>query len=146
MGPKFFGRYEHSLDTKGRVILPARFRSQFDSVAFLTQHLEGCLALWTPDEFQKRMEYYAERQDRGAVDRNLARVFAAGTVEVEIDKQGRLPLPGFLQEYAHLERTVLVMGAIERIELWDPGHWDTRVRPAESSLTDPADPITESGA
>jgi MraZ protein len=141
----FYGRYEHSLDTKGRVVLPARFRGQFEAHAFLTQYLDGCLALWTPEEFDKRLEVYSQRQELSAADRNLARVWAGGTQEVEIDRQGRLPLPQYLKDFAHLDRAVLVMGAMERIELWDPEQWEAKVRPAESSLTSPTDP-TDAGS
>ena len=139
MAPKFFGRYEHSLDPKGRVVLPARFRAQFDSRAFLTQYLDGCVALWTPEEFDKRLAEYSQAQTRSSAERNLARVWAAGSQEVEIDRQGRVPLPPYLKNFAHLDRNVLVVGAMERIELWDPEHWELRVRPAEASLTDPVD-------
>jgi len=135
----FFGRYEHSLDTKGRVVLPVRFRSHFDSQAFLTQYLDGCLALWTPEEFGKRLAEYSEAQGRSSADRNLARVWAAGSQEVEIDKQGRLGVPQHLMAFAQLRDRLLVVGAMERIELWDPQRWESRVRPAEADLIDPVD-------
>ncbi|HET9071875.1 MAG TPA: division/cell wall cluster transcriptional repressor MraZ [Acidimicrobiales bacterium] len=146
----FFGRYEHSLDAKGRVVLPARFRSSFDSQAYLTQYLDGCLALWTPEEFGRRLAEYSQAQARSSADRNLARVWAAGSQEVEIDRQGRLALPQHLKEFAQLDRNVLVVGAMERIELWDPTQWEARVRPAELNLTDPVDvasaPLDDSGS
>ena len=72
----FFGRYEHSLDAKGRVVLPARFRLSFEADAFLTQHLDGCLALWTPEEFNRQMEERLSAQDRSSHDRQLVRVWA----------------------------------------------------------------------
>lgn len=137
--PQFFGRYEHSLDSKGRVVLPARFRVHFDTHAFLTQYLDGCLALWTPDEFAKRLTEYSQAQGRSSADRNLARVWAAGSQEVEIDKQGRLALPQYLMAFAQLRDRLLVVGAMERIELWDPARWEARVRPAEADLIDPVD-------
>lgn len=142
----FFGRYEHSLDAKGRVVLPARFRAHFDSQAFLTQYLDGCLALWTPDEFGKRLAEYSQAQARSSADRNLARVWAAGSQEVEIDRQGRLALPPHLKDFAQLDGNVLVVGAMERIELWAPAQWEARVRPAEHDLTDPVDPAPAGSA
>ena len=66
----FFGRYEHSLDSKGGSSCPARFRAQFDTTAYVTQHLEGCLALWTPAEFEKQIAEMLAEQDRSAEDRN----------------------------------------------------------------------------
>jgi MraZ protein len=139
VAPQFFGRYEHSLDPKGRIVLPARFRLHFGTQAFLSQYFDGCLALWTPDEFAKRLEALLAAQGRSAADRQMARVWAGGSQEVEIDKQGRLALPQHLREFAGLETAVLIMGALERVELWNPALWETRIRPAEDSLTNPQD-------
>jgi MraZ protein len=136
MVPRFFGRYEHSLDVKGRVILPARFRSSFGPQAYLSKYQDRCLALWTPDEFEKRMAEMERMQEEGSAERNLARVWASGSAEVEIDRQGRVAIPGYLREFALLDGGVLVNGAINRIELWNPDEWQSRVQPAESQLTD----------
>jgi MraZ protein len=133
---RFFGRYEHSLDAKGRVILPARFRASFDSQAYLSQHLEKCLALWTPEEFEKQMAVMEVAQEQSQKERNFARVWAAGSTEVEIDRQGRLAIPAYLREFAGLDTAVLVNGALNRIELWRPDEWEQRVRPSESRLTE----------
>ena len=136
MAARFFGRYEHSLDAKGRVILPARFRAHFDTQAYLSQYLEKCLALWTPDEFEKQMADMEAAQEQGRQARNFARVWAAGSTEVEIDRQGRFAIPSYLREFAGLETAVLVSGALNRIELWRPDEWEQRVRPSESVLTE----------
>jgi MraZ protein len=130
----FVGRFEHSLDTKGRVILPAKFRSQFEHGGYLTQHSEGCLALWTPGEFERQMEVMQERSASGRSDRNRARLWASNSADVEIDRQGRMPIPSHLREFAQLETEVLVHGAIDRVELWNPTAWSERVQPEESWL------------
>ena len=130
----FVGRYEHSLDSKGRVILPAKFRSQFEHGGYLTQHSEGCLALWTPGEFERQMGVMQERTASGRADRNRARLWASNSADVEIDRQGRMPIPVHLREFAHLEAEVLVHGAIDRVELWNPAAWSERVLPEESWL------------
>lgn len=138
MAPRFFGSYEHSLDIKGRVILPARFRPHFGVQAYVTQYQEGCLALWTSDEFEQQMAEQERLQQLGRTERNLARVWASASAEVDIDRQGRFAIPGKLREFAHLESEspVLVNGALNRVELWNPAEWERRVRPAESQLTD----------
>lgn len=138
MAARFFGRFEHSLDAKGRVILPARFRAAFDTVAFVSQHSERCLALWTPEEFELQVAEMEQRQHRSAEDRNLVRLWSAGLQEVELDRQGRVALPQYLRDYARLEGQALVVGALNRIELWHPAEWAQRVAPAEAALTDPA--------
>jgi MraZ protein len=131
---RFFGRYEHSLDTKGRLILPVRFRPHFEHGGYLTQYLERCLALWPPEEFERQMVAMQERAAESTSERNLARVWAAGSQEVEVDRQGRLVIPAFLRDFAGLAGDVLVIGAIDRVELWDPATWEEKVRPVESRL------------
>ena len=130
----FLGRYEHSLDMKGRVILPAKFRAQFERGGYLTQHAEGCLALWAPGEFERQMAVVLERAAGGKTDRNRARLWASSSHEVEIDRQGRMPIPAHLRAFAGLESDVLVHGAIDRVELWNPTLWAERVLPEESWL------------
>lgn len=133
---RFFGKHEHALDLKGRVILPARFRPAFEHGGFLGQYTSRCLALWTPEEFEKQLEKMELQQEAGSAELQVARYLAAGTVDVEIDRQGRLPIPAFLREFARLESEVLVNGAINRVELWSPQVWNDKVQPAELALTE----------
>ncbi len=130
----FVGKYEHSLDTKGRVILPAKFRPDFERGGYLTENREGCLALWTPGEFQRQTQAVQEHAAEGRIGRNRARLWAASSYEVEIDRQGRMAIPAQLREFASLEGDVLVNGAIDRIELWNPALWEERVVPEERWL------------
>jgi MraZ protein len=133
----FVGRYEHSLDVKGRVILPAKFRTLFERGGYLTQHAEGCLALWTLSEFERQMEGVQQRAAAGSkVARNRARLWASNSAEVEIDRQGRMAIPAHLRGFAGLESDVLVLGVIDRVELWNPAAWTERVQPEENWLLD----------
>jgi MraZ protein len=132
---RFFGRYEHSLDDKGRVILPSKFRGPFERGGYLTQYQDGCLSLWTPDEFESQMEVVQERAASSKSDRNLARLWASTSHEVEVDRQGRMAIPSHLRDFAGLDGDVLVHGAIDRIELWNPTRWDEKVAPEEERLT-----------
>jgi MraZ protein len=131
---RFFGRYEHSLDAKGRLILPSKFRHAFEQGGFLTQFNDRCLALWTPEDFEKQMTIMEVNQQESTEARNLARLWAAGSQEIEVDKQGRMAIPGFLREYGRLDGDVLVHGAIDRVELWNPQEWAEKVAPSESQL------------
>jgi MraZ protein len=121
---------------KGRVILPARFRGQLGPQAYLSQYQDRCLALWTPEEFEKQMADMERLQEQGRAERNLARLWASSTTDVEIDRQGRMAIPAYLREFARLESAVLVVGALNRVELWSPAEWESRVLPAELQLTD----------
>lgn len=140
---RFIGRYEHSLDPKGRVILPVKFRAAFERGGFLSQFHDGCLALWTPEEFERQLEAMQASSEQGRDERNLARVWASGSSEVEVDKAGRMAIPQYLRQFAQLEASttgagvaVLVLGAIDRVELWSPSVWQDKVLPSERQLTD----------
>ena len=136
---RFFGRYEHTLDVKGRVILPVRFRAAFDKGGFLAEHSEGCLALWTPEEFDKQMATQEEREVTSQQERNQVRQWASSSYEVELDRQGRLPIPGRLRAFAGLAENVLVTGVINRVELWEPTRWNEKIGPEEQRLADGLD-------
>ena len=134
---RFVGRHEHSLDVKGRIILPARFRSSFDTLAYISKFKEGCLAIWTPDAFELMLDEMAGSFNRSAPDRAMVRSWASGSTEVELDRQGRLAIPAHLREFAHLEDAVLVHGAITHIELWNPEKWSVFGASGDAELIDP---------
>jgi len=141
----FIGEYEHSVDPKGRVILPAKFRSAFtERGGYISLSDEGCLALWTPDEFDTRMAEIQEKARQGnRQDRNEARVWAARSFQVDVDGQGRILIPPRLREFARLESEtpVVITGAIDRVELWNPQAWEERVAQEERRLLEGADEV-----
>ncbi|MCU1489364.1 MAG: MraZ protein [Acidimicrobiaceae bacterium] len=126
LGARFFGRYEHALDAKGRLILPAKLRGHFDRPGFLTPHLEGCLALWTEAEFEKEIEVRLSAAEGDPAARNEVREWSAAVFEAEIDRQGRMAVPPHLRAYAGLQQEVLVVGMINRVELWAPPAWESK--------------------
>jgi len=133
---RFVGRYEHSLDGKGRVILPARFRVSFDALAVVSKFNERCLAIWTPDAFDRKAEEMALLMDGTAEERARARAWSMGSAEVDLDRQGRVALPQYLREFAELPEssTVLVHGALTHIELWNPQLWESHGAAGDASL------------
>jgi MraZ protein len=134
---RFFGSFEYSLDTKGRIILPARLRSQFDTKrALVSCYVDKCLAVWTHDEFDRFLSRAEAMEGRGTEGRNLARTLSALSAEVEIDAQWRLTIPTILRDYALLEadRPVMVIGARNRIELWNVALWRESLAPSLESL------------
>src|SRR5260370_30577099 len=115
----FLGEFQHSLDAKGRVILPVRFREQLEGGAVMARALDGCLAVYPVAEFDRVARKLREARERGARERQAARTFFAGAVEITPDKQGRGAVPQHLREYAHLDRQVIVAGGFDHIALWD---------------------------
>ncbi len=135
LGARFFGRYEHSLDAKGRVILPAKLRVHFAQPGYLAPHLEGCLALWTVEEFEQEVEDRLVQAGGDVASRNAVRDWSSAVFEAEIDRQGRMPVPPHLRAYAHLEQEVVIVGMINRVELWSPRSWSEKDLAGHSGLT-----------
>lgn len=129
----FLGEHSHSLDAKGRVILPARFRDQLES-AFVTSEVDGCLALWPPEEFEGRSQEMKAKWRGTPADRNQARAFFAGAQDASPDKQGRVAIPPALRAFARLEREVAVTGAWDHVEIWDAATWQETKRRGEQGL------------
>jgi MraZ protein len=115
----FLGEYSHSLDAKGRVILPAKWRDQLEGGAVMARALDGCLAVYTPEEFERVVAKVTVARERGATERKAAMSFFSGATDVTPDKQGRVAIPQPLREYAHLDREVVVAGGYDHIEIWD---------------------------
>ncbi|MGE0877638.1 MAG: division/cell wall cluster transcriptional repressor MraZ [Acidimicrobiia bacterium] len=120
----FVGRFEHQLDPKGRVVLPSAFRERLAAGGFISQGLDGCLSIWTSDEFEKEAREMVERVKRGEIDRNAARALSANSFPVKPDAQGRIQVPPVLRQYAGLSDRVVVIGAFTSIELWDADTWE----------------------
>lgn len=133
----FFGEFEHAVDLKGRVILPAKFREAFAEGAFVTRVIDGCLAVYTPDEFVILAKEMRDKARRGPVQRNVTRTFAAGTAEVVPDRQGRIALPQNLRSFAELTDRVTVTGQINRLEIWDAEKWARVNGEGEAAMNDP---------
>jgi len=119
----FLGEYQHSLDAKGRVILPAKFRDQLREGAVVTKGRDGCLWVFPEEQFQEVAGRIEESQRQGARQLQAARAFFAGAGPATPDKQGRVAIPQQLREYAGLQRDVTVVGQFKRVEIWDSQRW-----------------------
>jgi MraZ protein len=125
----FLGEYQHSLDAKGRIILPARFRDQLEGGAVMARALDGCLAVYPLAEFDRVARKLREARERGPRERQAARTFFSGAHQFVPDSQGRVAIPQHLREYAALDREVVVTGGFDHAEIWDAQRF--RVRDAE---------------
>jgi MraZ protein len=130
----FLGEYQHSLDVKGRVILPSRFRDQLAAGAFLTSEVDGCLAVWTPEEFEVKAAEMKAKLRGGPSERNQARVFFAGAVEGTPDRQGRVAIPQHLRDFAGLDREVVINGLFDHLEIWSAERWPEKKAEGEREL------------
>src|SRR5579862_4288933 len=132
----FLGEHQHSLDAKGRVILPARFRDQLEGGAVMAKSLDGCLAVYPVEEFQRVAANLQEARARGATERQAARSYFSGAVEITPDKQGRVAIPAHLRTYAQLEREVIVAGNFDHLEIWDHETFSRRDREGTASIVE----------
>ena len=130
----FLGEHQHSLDAKGRVILPARFRDQLEGGAVMAKALDGCLAVYPVDEFHRVAANLREARARGATERQAARTYFAGAVEIAPDKQGRVAVPQHLRTFANLERDVIVAGNFDHIEIWNAETFGRRDQEGSASI------------
>ena len=130
----FVGTFEHSLDDKGRVVLPVTFRAQISATKGILSQLDQCLGLWTADGFDEIARQLKTEIREGRAEQGAVRAFAASASEVNPDSQGRITIPQRQREFAGLERDAVLIGAIDRIEIWNADRWNDQVDAADDSL------------
>ena len=119
----FLGDYQHTLDAKGRVSLPAKFRQAMTGRLVIAKGFEDCLYVYPADEYAKFVERLMSRDDFDPRFRKVRRFFTTGAVETELDGAGRVTIPPHLRDYAGLSKDVSVTGNGNRIEIWDAATW-----------------------
>jgi MraZ protein len=134
----FLGEYPHSLDAKGRLILPAKFRAPLEAGAVIGMGKKGCLAVYTPSEWERVAKSAQEMAREDDEKLSASRAFFALAQPVAPDKQGRVAIAPHLREYADLQREVIVAGALNRIEIWNATRWREERSQGEAILASPA--------
>lgn len=141
----FIGEYLHSLDDKGRLAIPVKFRAELKKGAVVTRGLDNCLFLYTKTEWQKLAEKLASLPISQANSRAFARLMLAGAMDVEFDKQGRALIPEYLRAFAGLQKNVVVAGLYSRMEIWDSETWNKYKGQTESQSGEIAEKMAELG-
>ena len=137
------GEYNHTIDTKGRLIIPAKFREQLGNEFVVTKGLDGCLFVFPMNEwelFEQKLRTLPLTQKSA---RKFTRFFVAGATECELDKQGRILLPQTLREFAQLEKDVVLSGNLNRVEIWSKANWTDNN--AYDDMDDIAEQMTDLG-
>lgn len=119
----FLGEYLHTFDTKNRISVPSKFRKDLGRVVVVTHGLDHCLYLYSRKAWEKEAKVYAAEVNGIASRRGLARLFLAGSFEVEVDKTGRVLIPENLKSYAALTDKAIIAGVADRVEVWEEGAW-----------------------
>jgi len=141
----FIGEYNHTIDEKGRLAVPVKFRSDLARGAVVTRGLDNCLFLYSAEEWAKLAEKLSKLPIGQANTRAFARLMLAGAMDVEIDKQGRIILPEYLRKYAAIGKKVVVAGLYSRLEIWDEDNWNKYKEGTEKDSKDIAEALGELG-
>ena len=120
---QFMGEYNHSIDAKGRIIVPSKFREKLGDRFIVTKGLDGCLWVFSTTEWEAFSDKLTSLPVARKDARNFSRFFLAGATEAETDKMGRILLPQVLREYAKLEKDAVLIGAGTRVEIWNKEAW-----------------------
>ncbi len=120
----FMGEYNHTIDAKGRLIVPSKFRESLGDTFVVTKGLDGCLFVYDNEEWTAFEEKLKSLPITNKEARQFARFFLAGAAEVEVDKQGRILVPNILREFAQISKDVVLIGVASRIEIWSKERFD----------------------
>lgn len=144
-GAVFLGEYAHTLDDKGRLIIPARFREELGPRFVVTRGLDRCLFVYASTEWQVLADKLRSLPLTKADSRAFARLLFSGASECDLDKQGRILLPSVLREFAAIERDVIVIGVSNRVEIWAAEEWQKYSDEATESYEAIAEKIVDLG-
>ena len=141
----FMGEYNHTIDAKGRLIVPAKFREVLGDEFVVTKGLDGCLFVYAEKEWKAFEEKLGTLPLTNKNARQLTRFFLAGAASCEVDKQGRILLPSVLREFAGLEKDVVLVGVASRIEIWSRERWEESVGSYDNDMDEVAENMESLG-
>ena len=141
----FMGEYNHTIDAKGRLIVPAKFREILGDNFIVTKGLDGCLFVYPNDEWTRFEEKLKSLPLTNKNARQFTRYFLAGAAACEVDKQGRILLPQVLREFASLEKDVVLVGVASRIEIWSRERWDESMNTYDGDMDEVAENMESLG-
>ena len=138
------GEYRHSIDTKGRLIIPSKIRMEMGDKIVITRGLDGCLFGYNEKTWESIMEKLNTLPFTKRDARNFTRFMTSGAITLEFDKQGRINIPNYLNEYATLLKEVVIVGVINRIEIWSKDKWEEFMNNNVESLSDISENLFDS--
>lgn len=141
----FYGEYEHTLDRKGRLIIPAKlrevFRENYIEKFFITRGLDKCLFLFTEDEWKLQEQKFKSMPFTSAEARRFNRLYFSGASDITCDRQGRILIPRNLKDFAGIKKEVVIVGVSNRIEIWNKSEWQEFYRNNRESFEEIAEKI-----
>ena len=137
--PMFMGEYRHTIDDKGRIIIPSKFRTELGDSFVVTRGLENCLFVYSLVEWNKIVDKLKTLPFTKKDARNFTRFFLSGATITELDKQGRANILAPLIDYASLEKDCIIIGVNDRLEIWSKEKWEEFINDNEDKLSDIAE-------
>lgn len=141
----FIGEYRHTIDTKKRLALPAKFRIELGKTVVITRGFENCLIVYPQKQWKIMSDKLGKLPVSQADARGFSRIMLAGAMEVGLDKLGRILIPEYLKKYASLKKNAVVCGLFNRLEIWDAKKWATYRGKMEKDLGNLAVNLKELG-
>lgn len=141
----FIGEYEHTIDEKGRMAIPSKFRKKLRGGAVVTRGIDNSLSLYTLEEWKILAEKLARLPISQKNSRAFARLMLAGAMDVKIDSQGRINIPDYLRSYASMKRDAIIVGLYSRLEIWDKALWEKYKARTEQQSESIAEKMSELG-
>ena len=139
----FYGEFEHTIDKKGRIIIPSKFRDflkEYDiKKIFVTRGLDKCLFLFTEDEWKAQETKFKSISFTKSESRKFNRLYFSGAVQVECDAQGRVLIPKYLKDFAEIKRDIIFIGVSNRMEVWSKEVWNEYYKTSKGSYEDIAE-------
>lgn len=135
----FLGEHEHTLDQKGRLTLPAKYRDSFPEGLVLSRGMDGCVFAYAKADWSELASRLAALDTLGRDDRMMKRHFFSGAAEVMPDRQGRVMIPAALASHANLDREVVIAGVFDHLEIWDRAAWRAQIADVEGRAEDVAE-------
>ena len=135
----FIGEYHHSIDDKGRLIIPSKFRDELGEKFIVTRGIENCLFVYSEESWTKIVNKLETLPFTKKDARQFIRFFLSGASEAEFDKQGRINISSYLMSYANIQKECVIVGTGDRLEIWSQESWDDFFTSAKDSMSDIAE-------
>ena len=139
----FIGEYHHNLDSKGRIIVPSKFREELHTTFILTRGLDGCLTIYSLKQWEKLFEEVNKLPTTKKAARAYVRMLTSTATECTLDSQGRIAIPSFLSKPVNIVKECIIIGANDHIEIWDKQTWDNYYLEASDNFEEVAENLSD---
>lgn len=139
----FIGEYSHNLDSKGRIIIPSKFRDELNSSFILTRGLDGCLTIYSNEQWTKIFEKINKLPTTKKAVRQYTRVLTSNASECTLDNQGRILIPSNLSAPLNIKKECVIVGANDHIEIWNKETWDNYLLEADENFEEVAESLSD---